>query len=133
MNATKPFSDLCVLVADDESSIRLHTRLLLRGIGVGRVELAADGREALGLIEEHGAAIDLLILDVMMPGMDGVELMKQLNTSKFAGGVILMSASTAEVREMASLYAKSLGLHLLGMVKKPLTEEALAGLMKPRP
>lgn len=132
MSRSDTSSKLRVVVADDESSIRLHTRLLLRGIGIRQVEMAADGREALGLIEREGGGIDLLILDVMMPGMDGVELMNRLAQSEFTGAIILMTASTAPVREMATLYAESLGLRFLGMVKKPLTEETLVELLESR-
>ena len=65
-----------ILVVDDSESIRayLASLLTLRG---HRVDTAEDGRRALGLIDA-GAAPDLVLLDVMMPGADGLEILKRI-------------------------------------------------------
>ena len=70
-----------VLVADDQESIRTLLSTALQGQGFV-VWLAADGGEALNQYWHHRAAIDLVLLDVQMPGLDGphtLAALRQLN------------------------------------------------------
>ena len=61
-----------ILIADDEARIRRLVSDFLKRDGHSIVE-AADGREALQILENRHPGLDLAILDVMMPGMDGFE------------------------------------------------------------
>jgi CheY-like chemotaxis protein len=65
-----------VLVVDDEPFVREALKRVLEGDGV-LVEMAADAETALAWLK--GEAIDLVILDVIMPGMDGVQLIRKLH------------------------------------------------------
>jgi two-component system response regulator AtoC len=65
-----------ILVVDDSESIRGYLASLLASHG-HRVDTAEDGRRALGLIEA-GASPDLVLLDVMMPGLDGLETLRRI-------------------------------------------------------
>jgi DNA-binding NtrC family response regulator len=65
-----------ILVVDDSESIRSYLASVLGSHG-HRVDTAEDGRRALGLIE-GGAAPDLVLLDVMMPGLDGLETLRKI-------------------------------------------------------
>ena len=66
-----------ILIADDEAEIRDLLRLYLENNGYDVLE-AADGLEALTILEkEH---IDLAVLDIMMPRMDGLHVLKKLKT-----------------------------------------------------
>ena len=60
-----------ILVADDDGDIRELLRILLSKEGY-RVLEAADGREAVSLLSAHTREISLIILDIMMPRMDGI-------------------------------------------------------------
>jgi len=66
---------LTVLVVDDEASVREYVREALRGHGY-RILLAANGRDGLHAAIEHEP--DLIILDLMMPGMSGFEVVEKL-------------------------------------------------------
>lgn len=66
-----------ILFVDDEESIRFAIEVLLRQHGY-EVEVAADGREALAAYERLGAKIRLVLTDVMMPVMGGIDLIKCL-------------------------------------------------------
>ena len=59
-----------ILIADDEARIRRLVSDFLKRDGHNIVE-AADGREAMQILETRHPSLDLAILDVMMPGMDG--------------------------------------------------------------
>lgn len=65
----------CILVVDDEPALRTMVRMILERAGY-QVFLAENGEEALRLYQEHPA--DLVLLDVMMPVMDGVETCRRL-------------------------------------------------------
>jgi CheY-like chemotaxis protein len=69
-----------VLVADDESSIRTIARQYLEGDGYDVLE-AADGHAAVAVVE-GSAAIDLLIADLVMPGMPGEELARRARLAR---------------------------------------------------
>ena len=80
-----------VLVAEDEASLRDFVSRNLRARGFAVVE-ATNGLEALALWESE--APQLLVLDVMMPRMDGIEVVRTLKADKATAGipVILLSA-----------------------------------------
>ena len=65
-----------ILFVEDEDAVRGVAARLLRARGYEVIE-AADGEEALALAEEHAGTIDLMISDVIMPGMDGPTLLKK--------------------------------------------------------
>jgi len=68
-----------LLIVENEPAIRNLLQVALRRNGY-TVLAAESGREALELVRNHDGAIDLLITDVMMPDMDGPELVRQLST-----------------------------------------------------
>jgi two-component system, OmpR family, response regulator len=78
-----------ILVADDNESIRKLIAAYLIRAGY-EVCTACDGREALDIL--HSAKIDLLIADVMMPGMDGFDLTRELRESKSTIPVLMVTA-----------------------------------------
>ena len=65
-----------ILFVEDEDAVRGVAAKLLRARGYEVIE-AASGEEALELAEEHAGTIDLMISDVVMPGMQGPDLLKQ--------------------------------------------------------
>lgn len=66
-----------VLLVEDETNVRILIREFLKSIGYA-VLLASNGKEALELAENHKDTIHLLLTDIVMPGMSGLELAKQL-------------------------------------------------------
>ena len=66
-----------VLVVDDEAEIRALARALLKKMGLN-VLLAEDGLEGLQLVRQHGDQLQLVILDITMPRMDGEDLFKEI-------------------------------------------------------
>ena len=66
-----------ILIADDEARIRRLVSDFLKRDGHTIVE-AADGKEALNILENRRPGLDMAILDVMMPGMDGFEVLREL-------------------------------------------------------
>lgn len=85
-----------VLVVDDEASIAQLVAYNFTRAGFN-VDTEMNGTEALRRIEANPKAYDLIILDLMLPGMDGMELCKKLRTAQIAVPVILLTAKDEEV------------------------------------
>lgn len=75
--AELPGGSETVLVLEDEESLRAIVREMLEGAGYAVLE-AADGAEALHVVQRHEGPIDLLLSDVILPGMSGPELARSL-------------------------------------------------------
>lgn len=91
--------DIRVLVADDEREIRELLRKYLER-ELYRVDLAADGAQALRLFGQ--ADYDLVVLDVMMPGTDGIEACRQIR-NKSNVPILMLSAKDHEVDKVLGL------------------------------
>jgi two-component system chemotaxis response regulator CheY len=97
MSSTGP---KCVLIVDDDDSIRALVGDVLK-LGGYRVEMAASGLQALAKVKTTRP--DAIVLDLMMPVMDGWAFLKQYRTAPLCGGmpVVVMSASS-ELHEATS-------------------------------
>ncbi|MBT3375439.1 MAG: PAS domain S-box protein [Lentisphaerae bacterium] len=91
-----PGGDETILIVEDEKSIRVTTRLFLEDLGY-TVLVSATPEEAIGLITQHPDDVQLLITDVVMPGMNGRDLAETLNADRPDMKVLYISGYTAEV------------------------------------
>jgi EAL domain-containing protein (putative c-di-GMP-specific phosphodiesterase class I)/ActR/RegA family two-component response regulator len=71
----------------------------------------------------------LILLDLMMPEMDGIELLRLLGQQKCSAGIVLMSGVGKRVMEAADELAKTLGLHVVGHLQKPFELAELEAVM----
>ena len=78
-----------ILVAEDDRNTRRLMEAVLKEHGYHPI-LACDGLEALKLLDTHH--VDLVILDIMMPGMDGYELTRQLRATDYALPILMVTA-----------------------------------------
>jgi two-component system cell cycle sensor histidine kinase/response regulator CckA len=85
-----------ILVVDDEALVRSLARDILLGAGY-RVLEAEDGERALRVAEEYPGAIDVLLTDVVLPGINGKELAARLTALRPDTKMIFMSGRAAEV------------------------------------
>jgi two-component system response regulator RegX3 len=91
-----------VLVAEDEASIREFIVINLKRSGYDVVE-AADGAEALREYDAHNGDFDVVLLDIMMPEIDGIEVCKQLRKKSQSVGIIMLTAKTQEMDKVTGL------------------------------
>jgi CheY-like chemotaxis protein len=87
--------DARVLVVDDEATLRRVARRMLESLGC-QVLTAASGREALSLFERHGDDIDVVMLDQIMPEMNGREVLERLRAIDPGLRAILASGFSVE-------------------------------------
>ena len=93
-----------VLVVDDDLAVRESLRRALRLEGYD-VELAADGGEALQRLESNGDDPDLVVLDVLMPNVDGLEVCRRLRRTGRRVPVLMLTARDEVVDRVAGLDA----------------------------
>jgi two-component system cell cycle sensor histidine kinase/response regulator CckA len=111
-------SVVSVLVVDDEAAVRRFACRVLKLAGY-RVFEAIDGVEALELIQGQTAALEAVVSDIVMPRMNGVQLMQALSVSQPELPVILMSG-------YAITALAELGIATpCGILTKPFTAESL--------
>jgi CheY-like chemotaxis protein len=89
-------TDASILIVDDDGLIRTLLRHMLIKCGFTNLHEAADGFQTLSMLGEDGYA--LVILDLNMPGMDGLEVCRRIGTEFPAVAVILMSGSVVDWR-----------------------------------
>jgi two-component system, OmpR family, response regulator MprA len=93
-----------ILVVDDERAVRESLRRALQLEGY-EIELAADGREALSLLGQDDAQPDAVILDVLMPGVDGLEVCRRLRDTGKRIPVLMLTARDEVENRVAGLDA----------------------------
>ena len=119
---------LAVLVVEEHEFQRRTAVALLHGLGVVRVEEAADGSEALGVITRTGPP-DVIVCDVATPGLDAVELIRHVAEHGLGSGLIVMTAADTGVMSAIEVLAEAYGVRLLGAIEKPVTARRLAELI----
>ncbi|MGD1899659.1 MAG: response regulator [Phormidesmis sp.] len=111
-----------ILVADDEKSIRLTVSQALASQGY-EVATATDGKTALEKIETSD--IDLLLLDIQMPGMDGIEVLQAAKTQRPALKVVMISAHGSVDNAV-----EAMKLGAIDYLQKPFTPSELRELVE---
>lgn len=109
--------NLRVVIADDESIIRLDLKETLQRMGHRVVAEAGDGRTAVQLVRRHRP--DLVILDVKMPELDGVDAAKEIAGHRLAPVLLLTAYSQQD------LVRRAMEAGVFSYVVKPFTESDL--------
>jgi two-component system chemotaxis response regulator CheY len=113
-------AEMSALIVDDSSVMRKIVERSLRqaGVNLTKVYEAGNGAEALGVMAEN--KVDLILCDINMPVMDGLEFVKQLSSIENAKGVPVVMITT-EGSESHVVQALSFGAR--GYIRKPFTPE----------
>jgi CheY-like chemotaxis protein/anti-sigma regulatory factor (Ser/Thr protein kinase) len=112
-----------ILVVDDDRSTRQLIRLQLRGAGFA-VDMAEDGKKALARIRGKRPP-DLVLLDVWMPGMDGLEMLAHLRGEPSQPKVVVMTAD-----DTSETLLRAVREHAYRYVTKPVEPKALIALVR---
>ena len=114
-----------VLIIDDVlSSCQLLSRHFA-DLGVDQVEYCRDGRSAVKLLTKYKDHYHIVVVDLHMPQMDGIELLGRLSRIGFKGGVIIASGMESRIIEAASQVVINSRLRLLGALMKPVSASQL--------
>jgi len=91
-----------VLIAEDEKSIRDFIVINLKRSGYDVLE-AENGKQAADLFDKNNDNIDVVVLDIMMPEMDGMAVCKYIREKNAGVGIILLTAKTQEIDKISGL------------------------------
>ncbi|MFL9924392.1 EAL domain-containing protein [Herbaspirillum lusitanum] len=119
-----------LLVVDDSSLQRQHTVGLMRELGIEMIYEAGNGNEALDLLAILKLPPSLAIIDLEMPGMDGVELIQQLQQRGVNVPLIVASSRETSLLSSVETMIEALGMNVLGALQKPLSKDKLLGALK---
>ncbi|MDI2143676.1 MULTISPECIES: EAL domain-containing protein [unclassified Pseudomonas] len=116
-----------LLIVEDHSFQHLYLRNLLNELGVFDVVCAKDGEAALACLQQRD--FDLVLTDLLMPGMDGVQFIQSLARQRSRPALAIMSAASRRMLMGASLVASNLQVKVIGLISKPVTPAALRCLI----
>lgn len=123
-----PTSGYTVLVVDDDEISLDVARELLLLIGVARVHVALGGALGLNALRQL-ERVDMVVVDIYMPDMDGIEFISELVSCRYGGKVIMVSAGDGDTLSMAQEIAQGQGIEVVAAMAKPLKKAHLAQAM----
>ncbi|MEY2514923.1 MAG: hypothetical protein QOJ89_2281 [bacterium] len=122
------YAGMSVLVVEDHPFQRRTALALLRGLGVGTLAGAEDGNAALEWLA-GAPPPDVIICDIDMPGMDGVEFIRHVAQRGLARAVAIACGLDRRLLNTIQSVSEGYGLQVLGAVEKPLTARRLTELL----
>lgn len=128
-------SHIRILALDDEPFILKLMGRMLMNLGFTNVTLCENGAAALEHVDRPGQAPELILCDLNMPEMDGIEFLRKLMEHSYTGSLILISGEDKRALQATEKLALAHGITLLGTLHKPASPQALGELIarwKPR-
>lgn len=122
-------AELKILILDDEPFMLKLLERQLGNLGYRQMRSFDNGVEALAELEAEGSEPDVILLDINMPGMDGVEVVRHLSERGYAGGLILVSGEDDRMLGASEKLAREHRLKVQGTIHKPPTPAILAALL----
>jgi EAL domain-containing protein (putative c-di-GMP-specific phosphodiesterase class I) len=128
LNPGKPH----ILVLDDEPfMLKLIARMLVN-LGHNTVSTCDNGHAALTLLDAPLQPPDLILLDINMPQMDGIEFVRHLVEHRYLGALILISGEDERVLQSIEKLVQAHNITVLGYLNKPVLPDRLAALINSR-
>ncbi len=123
----KELIQMKILVVDDDSTSQKLLKLILEKVGYSKIRLSSSGEEALDLIEEEPP--DLILLDIIMPGIEGYEVCKRVRTKESTGDIPILMV-TGGATEADEAIAKSFKAGATDFITKPIRSIELLSRVK---
>ncbi|SMQ24702.1 EAL domain, c-di-GMP-specific phosphodiesterase class I (or its enzymatically inactive variant) [Pseudomonas helmanticensis] len=116
-----------ILIVEDHPFQHLYLQNLFSELGDFDLACARDGEEALDYLKQRD--FDLVLTDLLMPGMDGVQFIQGLAAQRSRPALAIMSAASRRMLMGASLVASNLQVKVIGLISKPVNAAALRCLI----
>jgi EAL domain-containing protein (putative c-di-GMP-specific phosphodiesterase class I)/FixJ family two-component response regulator len=121
--------DAEVLILDDDTFMLKLLGHMLGELGFPRTTACTSGDAALAALDGRGCAPALILFDLNMPGIDGMEFLRHLHSRDFSGSLILVSGEDDRMLQAAQSLARAHRVAILGSLRKPVAREDLAKIL----
>lgn len=119
--ATSSTKELNVIIVDDEEACLLSMSMMLMKTSYN-LKLYSNPAEALQQLKENPSDADIILLDIMMPGLDGISFLKELKANAGIKNIpVVMQSGVADMNQID----QSLSLGAVDFIRKPFTKEVL--------
>lgn len=122
-------NDAGVMIVEDSLPQRMVLRGMLCELGISVIEEAANGEEALQKLQALTRRPAIVLVDLEMPVMDGVEFLHRIAAAGYRPEVIIASSREAILLDSVETMVSELGLHLLATIPKPIRSDYLSAAL----
>jgi YesN/AraC family two-component response regulator len=119
-----------VLIVDDDAFSRDWLSELCGALGIEHIHTADNGYAAVKRLRQMDVLPELIVCDIYMPDMDGIEFLEKLIERRYTGKLMLISGMDAETLTLAREIADASTMDFLGAFVKPVSRETLAYALK---
>jgi len=128
-------SAIRAFVVEDHAFQRGGIVTMLRAIGIRHIREASNGREALAMLEadRERSPPDVILCDLEMPEVDGIEFLRAVAERRLAHAVIIISGREPDILASVEAMVRAQGLVVLGKLSKPVSAQDLWGLLTSDP
>ena len=119
-----------ILLVDDDYIMHRVITTILNDLGILRVHSAMSGQQALEILEQPQNTIDIIICDLNMPEMDGIEFTRYLSGQNYSGSLVLLSGEDIRILKTVERLAIEHELQVIGILEKPATQAQMSQLLK---
>lgn len=132
LDPSRTIESLKLLVVEDNAFTTITVRKTLESLGVQHMQFAGNGQEALEFLDSSDQPPDVILMDLRMPGMGGLELLSRLADRHYSGYIIVTSGVDAETMNSVQEFAIHSNIRVLGFLQKPLKADVLRNLLENR-
>ena len=122
-------SAIRIMLLDDEPFMLKLIARLLENLGFTALSPYSSGAAALSALDAASGRPDLILLDLNMPEMDGIEFVRHLVERGYEGSLVLISGEDERMLQAASKLVQAHKIRMLGHLQKPVSPAALAALL----
>lgn len=122
-------ADLNFLIVEDDEFQRRWIGAVVANLGGRNIIEVGDGAAALAVLQDKSQRIDITFIDLSMPGMDGLELIRHIAKENHRTAAILVSALDTALLFSVDTMARAYGVETLGTIEKPATPENVQALI----
>jgi EAL domain-containing protein (putative c-di-GMP-specific phosphodiesterase class I)/CheY-like chemotaxis protein len=118
-----------ILIVDDDSfALKVHAHMV-ESMGWKNLVCFESASEALDFIDSKPESSDLVLLDVNMPKMDGIEFVRRLVERNFTGAIVLISGESGRLVQSIVALGREHGLTIIGQLEKPAGKKGLQEIL----